>query len=273
MVQSEKKKIDVEQLSIEMESRCDVMRLHALKLADSLRNALRVELIKIPPSIRQMSYEKVCSSHDTDLAMSSREDDDIQKVLRDLSLCGEENNERSKKGKKTKRKGKGREKRKDRAGRPPLGTKTRQTKKARTFPPRSTRITRTMKKAMASKSHTIGSYNGDVAATPSRRTRSSASSNENTEPNVPYTPATRAARYGEVLLSANGSPLGTVSKTKLKIGRKQASTSIQLELQSGAVNLNEAAAVKSLSAGQKEEAMQQILDAQSHLASLLAQLQ
>ena len=90
---------------------------------------------------------------------------------------------------------------------------------------------------------------------------------------VPYTPASRAARHGELLVSANGSPLGTVSKNRLKIGRLNAATSVEVELETGAVDLGAAKAVEALSDVERQEAFHKLQDMQAHIASLMTQLQ
>ena len=232
------------------------MRLKAQKLIGQLRAALQIELLKMPKKIRNISFLQLCSDFDgnSKAAMEQEQNDVFEKFMRGIKrVSGVKKGDQS-----------------------PLFKRQRydQTIKKGSIYSRSSSsntnacVEKTVIKAKIGAS----SY---ALATPAKKRGEN--KNENNQERVPLA--------GEMILSANGSPLGTIdvenqsppksSRCVLRTVKKRGVPGVHIEVENLG-NVNDIVSITNtktqLSSEEKKDAKKQIMDLQAQLAALMQQL-
>ena len=238
-----------------VESRSQEMRLKAQKLIGQLRAALQIELVKMPKKIRNMSFLQLCADFDgnSKAVMEQEQHDMFEKFMRGIKRVS--------------------------------GAKIR-------FPTSDKGFDQTVKKgSIYSNNRNISSSSSSTCldktvvkakigassyalTTPAKKR----GGNENENPE-------RVPVAGEMILSANGSPLGTIdtesrsppksSRCVLRTVKKRGVPGVHIEVETLG-NVGDIMSITNtktqLSSEEKKDAKKQILDLQAQLASLMQQL-
>ena len=236
-----------------VESRSQEMRLKAQKLIGQLRAALQIELVKMPKKIRNMSFLQLCADFDgnSKAVMEQEQHDMFEKFMRGIKRVSGAAKIRS----------------------PPSNKGFDQTVKKGSIYSNNSSISSSacLDKTVVKAKIGASSY---ALTTPAKKR----GGNENENPE-------RVPVAGEMILSANGSPLGTIdtesrsppksSRCVLRTVKKRGVPGVHIEVE----NLGNVGDIMSitntktqLSSEEKKDAKKQILDLQAQLASLMQQL-
>lgn len=212
----------------------------------SLRNALKVSLMRIPKGVRKMSVKEFEGIYGGDVIGAIRKgiDEEVEEVMR-----------RAKKDTKGTRK----------RDLPPPSTPGQASK-------RQTRVTRSTVKATRPTSSVLSTPSGKSAST---------TTTSGSDFTVPSTPSTvRAARRGEIAYSTNGSPVGqsdvilaTVKKSRTN--NEASSSLIGIEMDDGKgnfVDIGRKDVVEGMDDDMKRVAVTKLKSLQDEVAALMAQL-